>query len=515
MKILSKKTVAVICITVIVLAVCSVFIYYALKDFSPVSDTVSELIIESEEEPEAADRVIRDDPVSTVEGIYGYKGSFDPKKTLTAHLDVSTGENVLDDQQILNWEKPVIQDSGDSVVIIRNSYIRGETTEETLPLAGAPGSLLIAGSMRTTLVMQGSQGFYINSTIASRNWAVLSTDAATPAREEGDLDPGVYAYGCEAIAMDGGYGSYSDIFCSVYAYGSHLQGAEIGIISGSYGKVVLGSIKDGENNYRLQSVLTDDDKDKRPDKELKTVVEGGRNAIMIHSLNLPSYWHNPGYSTEELPFRSAEIYAHNSILKTDLSLDREIKYDDQQLAYIEHTKGSVILIKSTNVEMQLDSCELTPDENGTGYLIQTVYNNDTLYMIPVPDGETYPGIHIIMRNMETTGDISHEDYQRDMYLELENTQYTGSMAQHGFEEWKEAAENEGFEDYCQDESYETAHGLHVSLTDNAVWNVTGESILTDLKYEEGCSVNGLIYLNGVLMTGSERSYHGEITVKPE
>ena len=38
-----------------------------------------------------------------------------------------------------------------------------------------------------------------------------------------------------------------------------------------------------------------------------------------------------------------------------LSLNKGVKYDEQKQAYIDHTAGSVILIKSTNTEITLDA----------------------------------------------------------------------------------------------------------------------------------------------------------------
>ena len=466
------------------------------------------------EEPDGSG-IPKDEPVSTTGTTYGYQGTFDLETATSEQVNLSDGEWDINDAQLIFWGGSVIQNSGTSSLAVHNSYVRGETAVETAPLAGNPGNLLVAGNIRTTLGIGNSQNFYINSTIASRNWAALSTDAAQPAQQEGGKELSLYAYGSEAITMDGGYGAYSDLFCNLYSYGSHIQAAEIGIISGTYGNVRIGTIGDGEADPDMASVLRDEDTGRWTDKELGSVIEGGRNALMIHSVNLPPYWEYEGYSQEELPLLFTDIEARGSELRTDRSLDRNISYEGQKQAYIDHTAGSVILIKSTNVNMELDHCAMKADENGTGYLVQTVFNNDTMFMNAVPDGAYYPGISLLLNDMAVTGDIAHEDYQRPMTLTIRDTSIEGAMNEYDCEHWKAAAEAEGFTDYALDESYGTHHGLHVILSNASTWKVTGDSRLSELAIGEFSQVLGTIFVDGEQVENrGAMVYEGEILVKP-
>lgn len=466
------------------------------------------------EEPDGSG-IPKDEPVSTTGTTYGYSGTFDLDTAAPAQVKWSEGLGDIRDKQLIFWGGTVIENSGDASLAVYDSYIRGETAVETAPLAGNPGNLLVAGNIRTTLGLGNSESAYINSTIASRNWAALSTDAAKPALEEGQKELSLYAYGSEAITMDGGYGAYSDLFCNLYSYGSHIQAAEIGIISGTYGRVTLGNIGDGEKNSVLASLLRKSDKDKRTDKKLVSIVEGGRNALMIHSVNLPPYWEYEGYSEEELPLLSTEITAHASTLRTDLSLDRGVEYEPQKQAYIDHSAGSVILIKSTNVDMKLDQCEIIPDEEGTGCLIQTVYNNDTMFMNAVPDGKQYPGIKISMQDMKVEGDIVHEDYQRDFVLTLAATELTGAMNEYDCAHWNQVSSDEGFTDYCLDATYGTHHGLQALIQKDSVWNVTEESHLSKLTISPDAQVNGIILVDGTEVPNIPgMTYEGAVVVIP-
>ncbi len=75
----------------------------------------------------------------------------------------------------------------------------------------------------------------------------------------------------------------------------------------------------------------------------------------------------------------------------------------------------------------LDQVTLKVDKRGTGALIQTMVNNDSRFMIKVPDGQTYPGVKVSMSRMQAEGDIHNEDYQCDLYLSLTSAKLTGRI----------------------------------------------------------------------------------------
>ena len=448
---------------------------------------------------------------SQTDALYGYVGEYDESSAMEASLNISLGNQVLDDLQLINHDNPAVQVLGSSDLIVRDSYIRTQSTPQTAP---SGDSLFIAGSAPATLNQESSQSYYINSTVESTDLGVLCSVKALPALQENSKELAVYLFGSKAVANDGGCGAYLDLFCNFFAFGSNIQSAEIGIISDTYGSVVLGNISDGENNAELGAVLTDENNNRYSDKELDTLIEGGRNALVVQSTSRELSQEYKDYLKEELQLLSASIQAHDTILKTDLTLDKNVEYPEQAQAYIDHTKGSVILVKSTNAEITLDACELLADENGTGYLIQTVISNDTSSGFAVPESESYPGISAVIKDMKVSGNIAHEDYQRDFSLDLVSSEFTGAMNQFGFAAWQDAAQKEGFEDYCTDKAYDTHHGLYVSLAKGSVWNVTADSYLTGLEFEPDCTVNGIIYLNGVEQSGKEMSYTGDVVVKP-
>ncbi len=444
---------------------------------------------------------------------FGYAG---PASALTVSGPVAGGADVttVENQAILSVGNPAVQIAGGGSLIVRDSVSVAVDPAPTQPLTGNPGNLLVAGNVRGTLTLGTSHSYFINSTVLSTNWGALSTDAASPAGEFIEDWLSVYAYGTLARAIDGGYGAYSDLFCNMYFYGTDIESAEIGIISGTYGAVTMGTIADGEAYAPLASVLTEADMAAQPDKDKGSIVTAGRNALMIHSVSLPPYWQYEGYSQEELPLRNVTLSFNGSTLQTDLDLNVGVSYDAAKQAYIDHTAGSVILVKSTNAVLNLTGCELIPDPRGTGAFLQTVYNNDSMFMISVPDGETYPGVQALLTDMDITGDVIHEDYQRDLTLDLRNTALTGAVNSYDCDHWNAVAAEEGFSDFALDDSYATPHGVFLTLDSGSSWTVTGESTLSGLTIEEGAVVNGSMTVDGVATPIQAGSYSGNIVLTP-
>lgn len=442
-----------------------------------------------------------------------------PKVLYNSPIRISSGAMTVDNTRIFNYGGSAVENSGESVIVVRNSRVDGDTSVATRPLAGNPAGLLIAGSIRTTLALNRAQAFYINSEVISKDWAALSTDGARPVTEPGQTELSVYAYGSSTETTEGGYGTYSDLFCNVYLYGTKMDSAEIGIVSGTYGSVTVGTIGDGEASDILAAHLIAADREARSDKSAGSVVTGGRNAVMIHSVNLPPYWVYKGYSQEELPLYSAKISVHGSTLATDLSLGKNVKYPAERQAYIDHHNGSVILIKSSNADIVLDKTKITADKKGTGALIHTVINNDSEVMMNVPDGANYPGVKVMMTDMDAEGDILNEDYQRDMYISLTGTSLTGKIVSGMVGEWYNLCREKGFETYIIDsDGYKTIHGVNLTLNSGSVWNVTGESKLTALTINDGTIIKApagkklTIKVNGAPVALAPGSYKGNIVI---
>ncbi|MFT3752541.1 MAG: hypothetical protein QM800_06570 [Paludibacter sp.] len=434
-------------------------------------------------------------------------------------VKLPSGKLVIDNTRLFNFGATVIDNAGTSELVVRNSRIDGDSSVKTKSLSGPPAGLLIGGSIRTTLALNQSQAFYLNSTINSKDWAALSTDGAEPVTQAGQKELSVYTYGSTARTFDGGYAVYSDLFCNIYMYGSIMQAAETAVISGTYGKVVIGTIADGEAQADLAAQLSAADRQQQTNKQLGSTIIGGRTALMIHSVNLPPYWNFKGYSQQELPLYAAPVSVHGGTLATDLSLDKQAEYTPERQAYIRHVAGSVILIRSSNANVALDGVQLQAGKGGTGAVIHTVINNDTNFMIKVPDGETYSGSNITMKAMRVQGNVLNEDYQRDMSLVLQGSSLSGRIVSGTVADWNSAARAGGFPAFIIDANgYRTAHGVKLTLETGSSWTVTGNSILAALTINDASQLKAprgktlVLKVNGFRTAIRAGHYAGNIEV---
>lgn len=444
-----------------------------------------------------------------------------PKLYYKQAITPTEGVVELEHALLLTDTGSAIESGGTATTILRNCRVLGVTAGETKPLEGPPSGLLVAGNMRANLIMGQSQTYYINSSVTVPNWAVYATDGARPTEKPGQKELSVFVYGSAGTAIHGGYGTYSDLFCNVYLFGSTLTVPEIGAISGTFGKLTLGTIGQGEHFSELAPVLTEKDRDQNPEKNKGTLVRSGRTALMIHCVSLPPYWGRPGYSQAELPFHSGVVEIQNSILETDLSLAKAIDYPAAANAYIAHHRGSVILVKSCNAQIRVRQSQLKPDPRGTGAILHTVINSDIAFSVKVPEGTVYPGIHGSFADMEMQGDILHEDYQRDLYLTLQDVRFTGKIVTGTAETWNKTAMREGFPEYIIDpDGYQTVHGTHLRLERHTIWTVTGTSSLRELVLEPGAIIQAkhggvTMMLNGVPVALEPGCYRGEIILQPD
>lgn len=442
-----------------------------------------------------------------------------PKLYYRVPVAPETGRMEFDHTLVFSDSCSAVENTGNSEVVFRNSRIIGATTAEAEPLKGPPAGLLIEGNLRTTLALKQSQAWYINSKVEAANWAGFSTDSGRPVQAEGQKELAVYVYGSDATVRDAGYGVYSDVFCNVFLYGANLQAAEIGIVSGTFGKFHTGNIRDGEACPALAAELTAHDRARQAEKERPTVVTAGRNAIMAHCVSLPPFWVYPGFSQEELPYHTAEATIRNTVLRTDASLDRHLTYPQEAAAYIRHHAGSVVLVKSCNVDFTFDNVRMEPDPRGTHALIHTAINSDIAFMVRVPEGQRHPGQKIRMRNMAVCGDILHEDYQRDLYLTLEDAALTGKIFTGTADTWNALAYEAGFPSFAIDpEGYHTVHGSHLYLTGSSRWTVTETSSLHELVLEDTAQIAPpegkrlAMTVDGVPVALAAGHYQGDIRV---
>lgn len=407
-----------------------------------------------------------------------------------ATLYISDSELVVD-----GAARYVTANYNDAKLIVNNSTVtsngsNNNTADVSEPFSNA--ALLISGTARANFSIGATQTYYYDSVCTAEGWAALSTDSATG----NGLD--LYAYNTEGIAENGGYSTYADTNCRVWLYGSRLTAAEIGCIISKNGQI---------HSYGSDSA-PEDVMQYHEGKEVSidSSIVGGRNAVMIHAPDMMGQ----GLKAADC----GTFYAENTALATDNDLRSTKDYNDYGEAvgaYIDDVSGDIFLIRSTSADIQLKNVTM---DSYNGVLVHTVLNADSMgNFLAAGDGEQVNPVAVSMEDMDVTGDILHEDYQRQMTVDLEHTTLTGNLVSGTMDSWNQQWVDYGEVNWVVDDSFDADYGIALTVGDGAVWNVTGDSSLKSLTVMESGTVQGDITLDGEPLTPEPgKTYTGDIQV---
>ena len=407
-----------------------------------------------------------------------------------ATLYISDSELVVD-----GAARYVTANYNDAKLIVNNSTVTSTGSNDNTADVAEPFSnaaLLISGTARANFSIGATQTYYYDSVCTAEGWAALSTDSATG----NGLD--LYAYNTEGIAENGGYSTYADTNCRVWLYGSRLTAAEIGCIISKNGQI---------HSYDSHSA-PEDVMQYHEGREVSvdSSIVGGRNAVMIHAPDMMGQ----GLMAADC----GTFYAENTALATDNDLRSTKDYNDYGEAvgaYIDDVSGDIFLIRSTSADIQLKNVTM---DSYNGVLVHTVLNADSMgNFLAAGDGEQVNPVAVTMEDMDVTGDILHEDYQRQMTVDLEHTTLTGKLVSGTMDSWNRQWADYGEVNWVVDDSFDADYGIALTVGDGAVWNVTGDSSLKSLTVMEGGTVQGDITLDGEPLTPEPgKTYTGNIQV---
>ena len=383
----------------------------------------------------------------------------------------------------------------DATLVVNNSSVTSTGSNENTADVSEPFSneaLLISGNARANFSIGATKTYYFNSVCTAEGWAALSTDSAT-----GDgLD--LYAYNTEGIAENGGYSTYADTNCRVWLYGSRLTAAEIACIISKSGQIHAynaAAADDALLAYNEGDTCSED-----------TALIGGRNAVMIHA---PDMMGQGLWAADCGTFTAENTYIGTS---SDLVSTKDYSdYGEAVGEYVSYISGDVFLIRSTSANIDLKNVEMDSFNN---VLFHTVLNSDSMgNFLAAGDGAQVNPIAISMTDMEVSGDILHEDYQRNMTVSLDHATLSGNIVSGTVDSWNEKWAQFGDVNWVVDDSYDARYGVALTLGADSTWNVTGESSLTSLTLEEGAVINGDVTLDGSPLTVEPgQTYTGEILV---
>ena len=371
------------------------------------------------------------------------------------------------------------------IVVVRDSLL------ETTGGGSVEGEISVgnSGGRARGIQPQGKSLIYLyDSAIVSRTWGAWSTDSA-----KSSLD--LVAHRSMALSQ-GGYGAYADTSCHLFLYGSSSIGSSDGITASNNGEIYAVSSDCELTDTELRALMgktgtrdvswQDYETDEGP--VLQSVIKGGQCAVQCHMPDMGGSGARNG--------NKATLYMQGGSLITDKAL-----LIDDIAAYNMHYAGACIVTKSTQINCLLDG---TTMESWNGVLIHSMINSDSVAN-NIADGDEAQGSDYMLQNMDVTGDIINDDYQRPMRVTLANTTLTGAIHSNTCDDWNTLSDAEFEGQYkLNPDGYETIWGVELTLTGGAVWNVTETSVVTDLVINDGCRVNGTITENA----------DGTLTVEP-
>lgn len=399
-----------------------------------------------------------------------------------------------------------------STVVVKDSYLdsTGAIT------CYKPVTRLLLSTCRSNVIV-GGNAYYYNSTSISGDWGALSTDTGGPNPTY------LYAYNVVTDNLLGGYTTYADTNCYVEIYGSDMVSAEYGGFIACSGVLRIGSLAEATAETLLYA-----DEDDLLAEDKPSVITAGRNAVVVHLVD--SMGRNSGYNR-----MAGVLDISNTTLKTDKAelTPRDYYNDENGDAYgesgyfLDYTAGSAIVLRSTNIDMDLRNVTFDTYENsvtGRPIAIHSVLNYDARGAVSVPDGDASLNHEIDIADSTVDGDIVHMDYQRAMNIRLANSTLNGAVVSGTTAGWNDlwaGMEDDGkaenfdadmiYSLLTKNETYETVWGANLTLDETSVWNVTGDSSLASLTLEKGAVVAApaggelTIYVD-VAMDNSDMTY---------
>jgi len=376
-----------------------------------------------------------------------------------------------------------------SKVVVENSDIEstgGRTCHK-------PVTRLLLSTCRSNVIMGGT-AYYYNSEVHSYDWGALSTDTGGPNATY------LYAYNMDTLNSGGGYGTYADTNCFVYIYGSSLTSAEMGGFVASNGELTIGSSSDA-TEAALEYMQGKKLKEAKP-----SVVTARRNAIVFHLVDpmSPGYVDDTGRSANTIGIMNVSNSTLSTVCELDSARDYAVDPNDENSRgecayYVDHHKGSVIALRSSNADINLKHVALEAARNettGRNVLVHSLLNYDARGAVYVKDGSEFAGLDIHFEDMDVSGDILHEDYHRKMILDLENTRIEGAIVSGTMANWNAIWKgidsiyaDEIYNMLAHDKAYKTVWGVRMHLDGMSAWTVTGDSSLYSLTIAEGADVN--------------------------
>jgi hypothetical protein len=403
-------------------------------------------------------------------------------------------------------------------VIVKNSTFSAENgvlPEDYIPsttlgyMKSVPWMLGLSGNNRATNMLgSDTQETFINSTVSAEGWGVLSVDDCSGVKLTGInstfFTTGEAGYGCYGIgnAIDRFYGAEFDV--ATYA----------AIITGG------GSVYFGDSTSENIAALNEELDLRLTDEEMAAIepkgshLKTGGSAIMIFD--------NSGGSAEI--GGSTVIEAGRAVFLTRSGV-ATIAVDGAEGASLNSDIGIILqmidLDKADRVNVDVDGVTYSTYP-GPWTEPYAAYEDIEASASGEPTEASNRDVVASFANIDLEGDFYNgttgASVQQNLQLTLDNATVTGvisaSFAQHKKaelypEDWQciGVVENTVYP--------AVNNGVLLTLTNGAVWNVTGDSYITALTVDNTAVINGIITVDGTVVnvTGGG-TWTGNITVTP-
>lgn len=422
-----------------------------------------------------------------------------------------------------------------ATVVLKNSVLMGWGSQGDG--SSAPTFTGMYGSARPTLLNSDGDIYFYNSAVYGSDWGAYSLDQASGTN--------LYIVNSYDINTVGGYGVYAlGADNAVWMYGSKTVAAQYGIILCAQGTIYMDNLAAAAETRQIDvaagagrdtvTFTSDAMAEYDGQIELSQALNEGGGCFVAGSVNAVSFTADmSGQNLDSHLFANdtyfstldGDVADQDGSLLTDVMAFNALSYladyspitNGAPYFFFNHIDGSTLCYRSINNQTVLTGCEL---QSKTGVVIHSVLGYDSSAGgIDVADGTEYVGLDITLADMDVTGDILHEDYQRKMVLTLENTALEGAVVTGTLASWNTGIEAEIEEawntvDANVDESltvgqvagaagidmantiatlekndtYASFWGVRMRLDDTSVWTVTGDSSLAELTVASAGSI---------------------------
>lgn len=371
---------------------------------------------------------------------------------------------------------------------------------------GAPGGFipdfkLLVGSARATLLLGEDLWFYDTDSVA-RDWGAFSHDTNTK-------DIQLYAVNSYGETYSGGYGIYALDGTQNFMYGTELVSPQYGMFVMGQGEAVLDNTAAADEAALAYA-------GDRQFENRKSVLAGGCNAAVFHvngSVMDPGILTIRNAVVTTMPEDIVSKYGNEMHFDLESYLLAPVKYGESWF-YMQHCLGTLVTTRShggiINIE---EGAEL---KTANGVIVQTMIAYDDMAGSIFRDSGDTRELKDVTVNINTSvkGDILHEDYQRNMVINV-GADYTGFVTTGSITAWnnlwtldglKALLVEGGYQDAFQlnDEvvanirsclvreedtaAYTDVFGVTMNIAAGGCWIVEGESSVLALNIADGAAV---------------------------